>query len=447
MSARWIQSLFLIALLISCDEAKFISQTLEDTFSPSGITSESTETCASFTLIKPKVDFLIVIDNSGSASLINNQVKQALRNIVRQVSDRFDFHILIAPLLPISGINDFSLMVENPEGLSNEAKGRITSIESAPFFGQYSGGVTEQGLKRAHEIIRDNRTNGIFRQNAYNVTVIISNEDDDTPGTFNPITAANDLETKINNLKSISTTIASQMFRIITIVPHKVCQSISGSNKIGFRYMEASRRFGGTQDSFDICGQNFTGIFNDINNSIQSVIIKHKYNFWPVITNKIPFFDTSNIQVRKSNGQVLTQNDQQNGFVYRGLRTNQNTRIEPTPGEPVTAHMIELFGDGQVKHPQCLIVKTSSQLEFYGYIVLNKKPDLGTVQVIIDGRTIAQSSTNGWSYIGFQSARDIKLNRTTPHTPHVKTGEMLQLNGVTYNGGSTVVVRYKPAVL
>ena len=105
----------LSALLIatSCGKEQFSTSRKVETSNTSPIQLNSSKSCSSFTLIKPQVDFLFLWDNSSSTTFINNATKTALNNTIDSISSRFDYHILLAPLIG-SGNGDAKFVSETP---------------------------------------------------------------------------------------------------------------------------------------------------------------------------------------------------------------------------------------------------------------------------------------------------------------------------------------------
>src|SRR5450830_1341937 len=98
------KSLFLIAsfLLVSCAaKEQFIANKGNQTSAINAVTSTSLTSCAQHTLISPKVDILLLWDNSTSANFINSASKDSFNQLLTSVSENFDYHILSAPLINV----------------------------------------------------------------------------------------------------------------------------------------------------------------------------------------------------------------------------------------------------------------------------------------------------------------------------------------------------------
>ena len=111
----------LIGLIFSgCGKEMFSASKSKQLNKTSPIVKNTSQSCSNFTLIKPEVDFLFLWDNSTSSVFINDQTKAALNNTIDLVSSRFDYHMLLAPLVG-SGNANAKLISETPDGLSSSA--------------------------------------------------------------------------------------------------------------------------------------------------------------------------------------------------------------------------------------------------------------------------------------------------------------------------------------
>ena len=122
--------LFCLLTILSCGKEEFIAnKSLEILEVPPTFTS-SLESCANHTLIRPPVDLLFIWDDTSSQYFVNEQTKAALRNTISLVSDRFDYHIFIAPLSGDVTQPRF-LVTRNTEGLSSSALNLRVNVDQA----------------------------------------------------------------------------------------------------------------------------------------------------------------------------------------------------------------------------------------------------------------------------------------------------------------------------
>ncbi len=477
LKVKLLKLLGLSALLLlgSCAEEEFGKTTKSEAISANSKQSFSSSSCAQSTLIKPPVDFLFVFDNSTSTNFINSQTKDALRNTLSFVSEKFDYHVMVAPLVRnSSNINEgASLAVQSIDGLNSSAQSLVVANDSDLLLDRVAAittvpGSSEFGFSRVNELISTNRSNGIFRNNAYTIIVVISNEDADWvqigPDNQGSGPEQLDFNTNKNNLISLSNSMSSEQFRFITLVPSvDNCQPFY---KRGQRYKNMSQEIylhnqtkpgffdpsgGYPFDNFDICSGNYAGIFDSINQTIQEIVLSHVYDHWLITTNNIQTFDPNTIEVFKhiNGGSTAVSIAESNfdGWSYAGYQVNKNTRVEPSPGEPQTGFMIRLNGNAKVTHPDCLRIDTLAPADYYGYVAISEEPDLSSVNFSKNGQAYNQSASNGWEYLGFQSSFNIRITgpgNYSPATPAVnRTGYIFKLNGgAAYSNGDSIDIFY-----
>lgn len=483
--------IFGLLFLAGCPEGAFKPNEKLETATVNPTQFSSNTSCSSFTLIRPQVDFLFLWDNSTSTNFINEGTRAALNNTIELISDRFDYHIMISPLLG-SGNANSSLVAYNTTGLGASALSmQIDRSQAGAALSQLPivQGSYEAGVDRAVSLISSNISNGVFRQGAYTMVVVMSNQDDNSwvQGAFpTSFDRNNYINQKIAELMCLrgnysgacsGQTLNSLQMRFFSIVAHS--EDCGGSqpqfdSNIVYKTMSelaysipytngnpSPQSSSYPYDSYDICDvSNFATIFDGINNSIQDQVIAHKYDYWPVASSGAPAINPNAISVFK-NGSQLTRLTEPvapgaNGFVFiNSVLTNQNTRYEPTPGEPYTGYMVRLYGNARVTYPECLNINTETAIEYFGYVHLQSKPFEPSIQLTIDGQSIPNSSTNGWTLLkngsepAFYSSFNIKIQSPTNDAqafPAVnRSGYFLKLHGsAVHSNGAVINVQYDP---
>lgn len=495
------KSLFLIAIffLVSCAKEEFAPKKADRKIETDAASLTSLTSCAQKTLISPKVDVLLLWDNSSSAFFINSATKNSFNQLLTSVSEKFDYHILSAPLISTNTnpLYEASLVVKDASSV-NGVTGILRTKEQAAASLNFASpsGSYEPGVDRATSIIEANRSNGIFRNDAYTIIVVMSNGDDTSCefSTGYGTCAKSDWETllqpKIDKLLCLRgnagatncsgiTPLNSTMMRFINISPLTSCSS--GFGKINSRYRKVAKSLyempysngwptsndnlnpftsGGIQypDNYDICSIDFNHIFDGVNTAIQQTLITHKYDFWPVAgTNDS--VDPDTLRVTKvgigantdlTNNTALTSPP--DGYKYIGAQVNHSTRYSPTVGENFTGKMLQLFGPDQVQYPECLKVTYSEVKSNYGYIYLkNGEPQISTIEVRINGNLIPQNATNGWDYMGLQYINSTSIDMVNfkiadyPYSTAPLSGYFLRLNGTaqfTNSTSNTIIIYY-----
>jgi hypothetical protein len=485
------KSLFLIAsfLLVSCAKEEFSPIKGTDNSNSTALTTDCGTLYSQSTLVSPKVDVLLLWDNSSSALFINPATKNSFNQLITSVSEKFDYHILSAPLISTNASNSLyeaSLVAKDSASVTGTAAGIIKSKDQAASSLSFSPayGSAEPGIDRATSIIEANRSNGIFRSDAYTIIVVMSNGDDTSCEIATGISTCSTadwssrMQTKIDKLLCLrgnvsgpdcsgTATLNSSMMRFINIAPLTSCSS--GLGKINTRYRKVAKTIydtsytngwptsndnlnpftsGGVQypDNYDICSIDFNHIFDGVNTAIKQTLIKHVYEFWPVAGLNTSLDPETLIVMRLPDRKVLVnrtgQSNPADGYQYIGNQTNHNTRSFPIAGENFTGKMIQLFGtDGndKVQFPQALQVCYQDFKSQYGYIYLkNGKPDISTMEVYINNVKILQNATNGWSYMGLQYTSALDPNyKIFNLQPGIPSGYFLQLNGTAKRDNTT----------
>ncbi|MFT6069774.1 MAG: hypothetical protein ACJAT2_001687 [Bacteriovoracaceae bacterium] len=482
--------ILLFAFLSGCPEGAFKPNEQKESTVANPIQFSSNTSCSSFTLIRPKVDFLFLWDNSTSTNFINESTKAALNQTIDSISSRFDYHILLSPLVG-NGNTDSKLVTYDPTGLTASANSmRIDRSQASNALSQFqtAQGSYEAGVERSVDLISSNISNGIFRQGAYTMIVVMSNQDDNSwvQGAFpTAYDRDNYINTKIAELMCLrgnysgscsGTSLNSLQMRYFSIVAHtEDCgggQSQYDSNFVYKRMSELAYSIPYTNgnpspvsssypyDSFNICNvSNFATIFDGINSSIQDQVISHQYNYWPVASSGASPIDPNEITVTK-NGTSLNRLTEPvapgaNGFTFTNNVQTQNTRFAPTAGEPYTGYLVKLYGSAQVTYPECLNVSTQSPKEYFGYANMVAKPYEPSITLTIDGQTIPNSSTNGWTLMkngsdpAYFATFNIKVQGPTNDAQAFpalnQSGYFLKLHGTAvYSNSSVVDVQYDP---
>ncbi len=493
-------TLFLIAifLLVACAKEEFAANKASQNSAINAVASTSLTSCAQHTLVSPKVDILMLWDNSSSALFINSATKASMGSLISSVSEKFDYHILSAPLISSNSntLNEASLILKDSASVSGTASGIVKTKDSAIAslgFSQATGSM-EFGVDRATAIIEANKANGIFRSDAYTIIVLMSNGDDTSCelATGYNSCATKDwnalIDSKINKLLCIrgsapgincsgTSSLNSTMMRFINISALTSCST--GLGKVNSRYRKVAKTIyetnytngwptsndnlnpfvsGGVAypDNYDICSIDFNHIFDGVNTAIKQTLVKHVYDFWPVAgTNDS--VDATTLVVRKTDGTVLTHqadgSTPANGYTFIGNQVNHSTRSFPTAGENFTGKMIQLFGSNgadKVIYPECLSITYNTFKAHYGYIYLqNGKPDVTTIEVYVNGVKVVQNATNGWDYLGLQFTSALDANYKVANLPNGTTsGYFLRLNGTAKfdnTNSSSVTVYYTSA--
>lgn len=453
----------LFSILISCGEEAITQQTVSEEYTASSVDTFELSECAHFTFRKPPVDILYVVDNTGSTlSNAFESIKSEIKNTVSTLSSDFDYHIYVAPLIPNSddSISGYPIIISDTSSVPSIASLSQVNVESLSMFSEEKGNNIENGFERVKNLIEGNRSNGIFRDEANTIIIMISNGDDSSVytkyGENVTYNSAKFTEHK-TNMVNLKTSLDAASFRFISLVPFTECND---SWKVGLHYQKMSEYIYGlegytdssSQDKLDLCSGDYSSLFTAINNSIQAVVDGHKYDHWVISTASEAEIEASDITLTKVSTDGTISNIEESttdGFEYLGYKEDQLLNYEPTDVvEKGSGLIVKLYGSARVTHPECLIAKTRTPTEYFGYISLPREPNTSTIKITIDGTDISESTTDGWNYIGWKDTQNIKVPGPTDAaiTPEVtKSGYMIQLSGnAIFTNGQSVKVYYKP---
>lgn len=474
---RRISFLILILLMSACSEKiPFTVQTKKETFVTPGVQKFSSHLCGNQTVHKPKVDILFVVDNSTSLNpaYASNELKQSMSNIITHVSDNFDYHAFIVPLIDYSGAEE-QLVVSDATSLGIGAptpKG-LSDVDVQQYLSNTQPGGSELGLARVRDAITGNISNGVFRKEVHTLVVMISNGDD-TDNIVDPYgnTVGTHYSTRLQELKNLtkasgSTTLEALTLRFFSVVAHSACKN--GFIK-GTRYMQMSKDLynysGATDqgsnpnpDSYNLCSNSISNIFTSIAAVLPTTVVNHVYNYWPAkVTNNTQIdFNENAIVVKRvnSNGTIETLNeDPTNGWQFlTNHQVNLNIREYPTvsteyPAERLTGFFVQLHGNAKVTSPACLVVQIQDPQEYFGYIAIENNPDLNDTIIKKNGVIVNQSNTDGWQFLYFSPNKNIRIMGPNDHTDHpdkvYRTGYFFKMNGsAVYTNEDIITVEYK----
>jgi hypothetical protein len=462
-----------LTFLFSCGEEALITKDQDESFTSQNLEAFEVSTCSQMTFRKPPVDILYVIDNSGSTLASSFQsIKYQIQQTINNISNEFDYHIYFAPLhpAPSDSIQGYPVMVSDPDTITSIASVNLTTSDNISMFAQASGNNEEYGFERAKNLIQYNRSNGIFRNESNTIVVMISNGDDTEAQTTiqgNKVFDSGKYSQIREELKKFTKSYAqantvtnplnAQAFRFISLVAHSNCNNWQKGttyqmmSKDLYEYQSFSDNSSG-KDSVDLCSQNYSEVFSAVNNSIQAVVEGHKYDHWKISSSSESGIQTDDITVSKLKKDGTKENilpDTTNGFEYLGHKTDQKLNYAPADSnETATGLVIKLNGNARVEYPDCIIAKTRTPTEYFGYFAIPREPDLTSVKVEINGQPQPQSTGNGWTYLGWRDTLNIKVPGSTnvAVTPELnKSGYMLQLHGdAIFTNGDTIKVYYKP---
>lgn len=467
-------SLLLLFTLVSCGEQQFGIVPKNESTNMDPLAQYMDVSQSTFTPIKPKVDVIYFVDNSGSSYYLPNDIKFSLQQTVNYLSQSFDYRVIGAPLLPqIPGstdYTDFQVMTNSTDlsGIPGDGR-RISSYQQFDFFTKEPISGVEKGLRRLVDFV-DYHKNNLLRNNSHLIIVLISNGRDteverDDLGTGQTSINQALYDQHLNKLKvNLKNSMNYIQLRLLSLTALSQCRA--GYWTARKSYVKASQDlYVHSQatdnpvfmDSYDLCSSNaISSIFNAINNSIKEVILHHEYKYAPItFAEDNELVSLADLQVKKVSADGTVTNlvrDVNWKYVDKGSKQSVNLRSGPNPipgpGEP---HMGRLFVEflQPIVHPEYVVITSVSKMEYFGYVVLPQRPrSLDDVSVRINGAKLPRTAL---LEISDHITRNIKVvkdsNPPQPDTPVViRTGYMIRLAPeYYYKSGDKVEVSFTPA--
>lgn len=462
----------LTLLLAGCGAEQFGSVPKSTSENPNKLTSYSHKSCSQYTLIKPKVDVVYLVDNSGSATVIANGAKSAIVSTVDSLSSDFDYRVIVTPLLATAnGNNEYQVMTNSSDlvGIPSDIR-RINSSSQFTFFQTPQPG-SEKGLERTVSFLNAHR-NSLLRKGSHLIVVLISNGRDqaveDDTGTGN-VQDTNLYNTHLTNLRALKASPYSHKLRLFSVTAKThLCQPGYWSANLSYAAMAkqlyAESGAGDNSlnmDSYDLCGDGLSSLFSGINNSIKQEVLNHSYRYWPITfaenNESISLPELKVIKISPNGTQ--TELPRTSAWVYedRGSAVSVNTRELPTVGEPVTGrHFVKFTNGNLITFPDCVLIQGISKTEYFGYVVIPQKPIESSIYIRVNGALIPNSA---WSLVKdgsgqpIQTTQNIKVDNPSANPPGeanpplIKTGFMVKINSANYyyKSGDNVEVNYQGA--
>lgn len=456
-----------LLFLASCGKEQFGTAAQSESSQADALKAFKQTSCSSFTLIRPKVDILYVVDNSPSTHHIKDDLKSSIKKTLSTISADFDYRVISTPLISTS-VNDYHVYTNSSDTIPNTSLivPRADLLIDRIFENVTAG--TERGLQRTIEFMNHNRVTGLLRQGAYHLVIMVSNGRDTeveiASGTngetvYVSQTVFAERKASFDQLKS---NLASQQFRFFSVTASETysssrpyaCKEGWLSSQKSYQamskalYNDSGASDSPTRDVYDLCGTGFSTLFSGVNDSIQKVLLKHEYRYWPIsfADSHETTVDLNSLNVYKvSNGVAQLMNPSTWSYHHNTTGAPLNTRELPTPGEPINGkHFIKF--NTRVVYPDCVQITSTTKTEVFGYITIPRKPVESSIIVKINGVAIPKGAVNGWTLMPFVT---VPFNIKIPITavPEVKkSGYMIKLNGSQnyYKSGDSVDVHYIP---
>jgi hypothetical protein len=332
--------------------------------------------------IAPKVDILLVEDDTGSMAEAYDTVRSEIPEFLQGLENKnWNYHFATIPLTSArlfrqimtskhdgnwgsSWIAPFPGAATDGPGLKIPAEFFAEPSEYVDFITDINNEKNgyEPGLLNLKNIVTHSHlvTSNFMRYDAQLAIVILSTGNDNSGGTFS--TRSDGLPVVINPkpvsdyiapLKALANTAKTSAVKIFSIVPNFNGNCVTNTENFGFtkagtRYQEAAGLTGGV--SYDLCGSNsIPGALEAIARDLKPVTISYRTRF--LVVERQPNPET--LQIIRHDGdqavtipQVSTSNPN-NGWKYIGHQTVYTVDY-PVATNLKTGYVIELLGSAKL---------------------------------------------------------------------------------------------------
>ncbi len=343
---------------------------------PAYVVTESTASTAapgSFTA-PPKVDILLVGDNTGSMYEVLQQVEAQTPTFLAGLEAKgWNFHFSLTPLTWERKFNQIYTSKHDPNWGAlweppylNATTDVVDTVSPSVFstsldwvdLGEISNTANgdEPGLQTVSNVLSSDeaKVTGFLRDDALLVVILVSNGNDTSGLTYSDRGDGIMVAANAEDISAYQSVVAGlkadpSQIRFYAVVANKTTNHgscLGGNSDKGTRYQSMAGQLGGT--SFDICTQTVSSILDSISALLTEIPIDFttKYLFLPedaeVSTIKVTITDgptgSTTVFDRPSAAGETT------GWSYLGLQYNLPAIVSPVEMNYSSGYVIELHG-------------------------------------------------------------------------------------------------------
>lgn len=265
---------------------------------------EQSESFAQDIKFNRKVDILFVVDNSESMKLVQQQLINQVPYMFDSLQSlNMDVHIASTSTTMNSHFENRGRLIGEPRFISNETPNFLEEVKKRIFIGD-DGSTIEEGLSSMETVLSDSyletEGRGFLRDDSFLNIIILSNEDDSSPGGWNQY--ATFLDKLRPNQADGSKSWAMHYFGVLSL--SDTCSSSAWGYKFpGLKYMQVVDYSGGVKAS--LCGTDLYKSVTGIKARMIQILTDYKLNRSPKIETIKVY--VNNIEVPK---------DDANGWSY-----------------------------------------------------------------------------------------------------------------------------------
>lgn len=323
---------------------------------------------------KPKIDILVVQDNSSSMATPISSLKSQLDSFLSSLDHRWDYHFTVVPLQSVMSLHGKYIVAQNCSEITGGtclSASQISYFNNTPSGTDYgwirtiniSAGNTDLGFANIQANLSHSSmtTTGFLRDDAALAVVVVSNGEDvsgvsyhdpDGDGTpeinYNSSTSQNSFNAYKNFLTNLKGgTGLLKFYSVVALNNYSNCYG--GSTWRGKRYMDMSIALNSAY--YELCSSgSLNNVLGNIASQLNSMIQAYIFNYAVIQEEPI----VSSIVVKK-NGVTIPQSSV-NGWTYEGYRVDAYTSYYPQLSNKKTGYFIRLNGTAEYKGTDVITV-------------------------------------------------------------------------------------------
>lgn len=353
-----------LALFAGCGKATFKKQD----FNAVNVAGQYTQ---------PKIDILVVQDNSSSMATPISSLKSQLDSFLSGMDSRWDIHFTVVPLQSVMSLNGKYIVAQNCSEITG---GSCLTPSQISYFNNASSdygwirtinnaiGNTDLGFANLQSNLSHSSmtSTGFLRPDAALAVVVVSNGEDvsgisyydpDGDGTSEIDYGSSTSLGSFQSYKSFLVNLKGgpdllKFYSVVAANNYSSCYG--GSAWRGYRYMSMAMKaedmpasnphksIGGVGGAYyDLCAGGLSSVLGSIAGQLNSMIEAYIFNYAVIDSEPVP----SSIVVKK-NGVTIPQSAT-NGWQYVGYMANQYTSYYPQLSNRKTGYFIKLNGTAE----------------------------------------------------------------------------------------------------
>ena len=333
---------------------------------------------------RPKIDVLVVQDNSASMAVPIQSLKGQLESFLNGMDARWDMHFTVMPLQSQMSFASKWILAQDCSEISQGncvPMSQKAAFNNAPANTTYAwintidqaSGNLDEGFKNTKANLSHSSatTTGFLRPDAALAVIMLTNGEDVSNMVFpndwmdrgdgvlvpnfnstNAVNSYNDFKNYVTNTLKGGGAL-TRFYGVVAQNNYSNCYG--GPTWQGSRYMNMANDLGGNH--YELCSGGLSSVLANISYQLESLVEAYRFNYAVIDPSSAPV--VSSISVKK-NGVTIPQSNT-NGWSYVGFKSNQPISYYPQPSNFKSGYMVKLNGTAEYKGTDVITVDFQKQ--------------------------------------------------------------------------------------